>query len=189
MSAPVAALPFTYKRTSDSYSGLEYTETTEKSHGLLRLEEDRLVIQWRVSRTTARMGLGYETKEETDPVDEAWVPLSQLAAAHVRPPRFPFGFGKPKLVITASDLRAFERVAGPAGLSMEHPSQLEFTLAKGDLAAGADFAGELELAISELQLRLAEAAGHRGSIPTSNEERHRQLLRDADPPNESPGSR
>ncbi|HNV77747.1 MAG TPA: hypothetical protein PKH96_23905, partial [Gemmatimonadaceae bacterium] len=61
MSPPVAALPFTFTRSSDAFKGSEYTSTSETAHGLLRVDDDRLVIQWRVSRTTERMGRGYET--------------------------------------------------------------------------------------------------------------------------------
>lgn len=152
MHAPLAALPFSYTRSSHAHYGTEHTTTTETAHGLLRLEPDRLVIQWRVRRTTQRMGSVYETSGETDPVEEASVPVLQLASAEVRRARLPFGWGGATLVLTANDLRAFERVAGPAGLSMEHPSQLEFEIARRDRDAAEAFAGELELAISEQQL-------------------------------------
>ena len=66
----VSAVPFTLKRGSDLYtSGGGYESTTETAHGLVRLEEDRLVIQWRVALLTESMeGSGYETREAIDPV-------------------------------------------------------------------------------------------------------------------------
>ena len=153
VSPPVAALPFTFTRSSDAFKGSEYTSTSETAHGLLRVDDDRLVIQWRVSRTTERMGRGYETKEVTEPVREVSVPLNQLASAQVRPARL---FAAPRLVLTASDLRTFEAVAGPTGLSMEHPGELVLTIDKRHGDAAREFAGELELAISERLMRLAE---------------------------------
>ncbi len=54
--AVVSAVPFTLKRSSDLYtSGGGYESTTETAHGLVRLEEDRLVIQWRLAVVTESM--------------------------------------------------------------------------------------------------------------------------------------
>jgi hypothetical protein len=99
------------------------------------------------------MGAVYETSGETDPVAEASIPVSQLASAELRRSRLPFGWGGATLVLTSNDLRVFERIAGPAGLSMDHPSQLEFEIARRDRDAGEEFVSELMLAISEEQLR------------------------------------
>lgn len=151
--APIAALPFSFTRSSDAIKGAVYTSTSEAVHGLLRVEEERLVIQWRVSRTTERMGSGYESKDETEPVREVSAPLAQIAAAELRPGRL---FSPPRLVLTASDLRAFEEVAGPTGLSMEHPGELVLTIDKRHAAAAREFAADLEMAISERLMRLAE---------------------------------
>jgi len=166
----IAALPFTFTRSTDAYSVKEYTSTTETAHGLLRIEGDRLVVQWRVSRTTDRMGMGYESKEELEPVKETSVPLNELAAARIRRSWSLLGKGTPHLVLTATDLRTFEAVAGPTGLALAHPSQLEFTLAKRDGEAGEEFASELELAISEYQLRLAEGTSS-PALPVARAER------------------
>lgn len=149
--APVAALPFSFARASDAVTGAVYTSTSETVHGLLRVEEERLVIQWRVTRTTERMGRGYESKDETEPVREVSAPLAQIAAAELRPGRL---FSPPRLVLTASDLRAFEGVAGPTGLSMEHPGELVLTIDKRHAAAAREFAADLAMAISERGSRL-----------------------------------
>ena len=45
MSPPVAALPFVIRRLTDAFELSVYTATTITAHGLLRLEDDRLVIQ------------------------------------------------------------------------------------------------------------------------------------------------
>lgn len=159
----VSALPFIITQSTDAFADSQYTSTTETAHGLLRLERDRLVIQWRVHRTTDRMGAEFSSREEQDPVREISVPLAQLASAELRH-RWAMLGGKPRLVLTASDLRAFEGVAGPAGLSLGHPSRLEFTLQRHDADAGRDFAAELGLAIGDCQLRLAEGEG-RSALP------------------------
>ena len=61
------------------------------------------------------------------------------------------------LVLTAADLRAFEEVAGAAGLSLDHPAELALRLRGADLELGREFAGELELALAERALAAAEA--------------------------------
>lgn len=150
--APVAALPFSFARSSDAIKGAVYTSTSETVHGLLRVEEERLVIQWRVTRTTERMGGGYESNDEMEPVREVAAPLAHIAAAELRPGRL---FSPPRLILTASDLRAFEGVAGPTGLAMDHPGELVLTIDKRHAAAAREFAADLEMAISEHRSRSA----------------------------------
>lgn len=162
-----SALPFVISRSSDEYSGIEYTSTKVTAHGLLRIDEDRLIIQWRATRTTARMGIGYTTEEAHEPVRQVSVALRDLAAAKVVHGWRLFGRA-PRLVLTASDLRAFEAVTGPHGLALAHPSRLELQLQRGDADAGREFAAELEMAISDRELRLAEDSG-RPSLPRSPE--------------------
>ncbi len=163
MPSPIATLPFILKRSSDEITPGEYRSTTETAHGLLRLEPDRLVMQWRTHRATATMGAGYAEREEMDPMREVEVPLAWLAHAElVR--RWRWLWPAPCLVVTASDLRAFESVSGPDGLALANPSRLELRLARSETDAGREFAGELALAISERQLRLAEERT-RGALP------------------------
>jgi len=149
-----AALPFVLRRSEDVVGGREITSTTETIHGLLRLDRDRLHIQWRLARATQRVGKEIRTDHELAPVREVVVPLRALASANVRwrwrwPP-------DPYLVLTAADLRAFEEVAGEAGMSLDHPAELSLRLRRADRAAGAEFAAELELALAEHALRAAE---------------------------------
>ena len=149
-----AALPFILKRSHDVV-GLEITSTTETVHGLLRLEGDRVRVQWRVARETDHVGWQIRTDHEVEPVREAVIPLSAVAGATVRWQwwRWPPG---PYLVLTAADLRAFEEVAGAAGLSLNHPAELALRLRGADRALGNEFAGELELALAERALEAAE---------------------------------
>jgi hypothetical protein len=156
-----AALPFSLRRSHDVI-GEEITSTTETVHGLLRLDGERLVIQWRLLRATDRVGREIRTDRELEPVREVVIPLTGLAGAAVRVRwwRWPRG---PQLVLTAADLLAFESVAGEAGLSLAHPAELVLQLRRADRAAAAEFVGELELALAEHALHSAEA---RGSLPS-----------------------
>ena len=149
-----AALPFVLRRSSDIVGGLEITSTRETIHGLLRLDGDRLHIQWRVARSTDHVGMEIRTDKQVEPVREVVLPLSAVAGAAVRWRwRWPPGA---YLVLTAADLRAFEEVAGVAGLSLDHPAELELRLRGEDRAAGNEFVGELELALAERELAAAE---------------------------------
>jgi hypothetical protein len=66
-------------------------------------------------------------------------------------------------VLTAADLRAFEEVAGAAGLSLDHPADLQLRLRRSDRALGVEFAGELELAIAERELAEQQGLGELGT--------------------------
>lgn len=148
-----AAVPFVIHRKHDVV-GFEITSTKETVHGLLRLDGDELHIQWRVARKTERVGWQIRTDTEVEPVREVTVPLSAVGGATVRrrwrwPPVI-------YLVLTAADLRAFEEVAGAAGLSLDHPAELALRLRGADLELGHEFVGELELALAERALAAAE---------------------------------
>ena len=148
-----AALPFILKRSHDVV-GLEITSTTETVHGLMRLDGDRVHVQWRVARETDHVGWQIRTDHEVEPVREAVIPLSSIAGATVR---WRWGWPPgPCIVLTAADLRAFEEVAGAAGLSLEHPAELTLRLRRADRELGNEFAGELELALAERALAAAE---------------------------------
>jgi hypothetical protein len=130
-----AALPFVIHRKHDVV-GVEITSTKETVHGLLR-------VGWQI-----------RTDTEVEPVREVTVPLSAVGGATVRRRwRWPPGI---YVVLTAADLRAFEEVAGAAGLSLDHPAELALRLRGADLELGHEFVGELELALAERALAAAE---------------------------------
>ena len=62
------------------------TSTTERIHGLLRLDEDRLIIQWRLTRETQTLGAEIRTDEETEPVREVTIPIRAVAGASPEDP-------------------------------------------------------------------------------------------------------
>ena len=144
-----AALPFTLKRSDDVFSGGGMTSTTETVHGLRLLTEDRLVIQWRRARKTDHIGSEIRSEEEVEAVREVVISLSGLAGAAVRR-QWWHALTGPTLVLTASDLRAFEEVAGSGGLALRHPAELVLRLRRSHVLAAEEFAAELELAVAEL---------------------------------------
>jgi len=142
------ALPFTLRRSSDAMSSSEFSTTTETAHGLLRLEGESLVIQWRLARKTDRFGAAsMETDEELEAVREVVVPLSGVAGALVRRDWWRW-FTGPRIVLRASDLQAFEAVTGEDGLRLGHPAEIVLKLRRADVLAAEEFAAELELAVA-----------------------------------------
>lgn len=151
-----AALPFMLARTQDVIGVSEITSTREKVHGLLRLDADRLVIQWRVARSTDRVGARViRTDHQLEPVREVVLPLRSIAGAAVRWRWWEWPPG-PRLLLVAADLRAFEEIAGAAGLRLDHPAELALRLRHSDRLAARGFAGELSLALADLAIRDAE---------------------------------
>lgn len=145
--SPVA-LPFFIVRSSDVFSGSGFRSTREVVHGLLRLERDALVVQWRTLTQTDHYGKETRTDTEVAAVQRVVVPLDTVAGARVRVSRWN-PFGAPRLVLTASDLTAFEAIAGSAGLSLDHPAELVLRLRRADRLAAEEFAAELSLAVAE----------------------------------------
>jgi hypothetical protein len=151
------AFPFTLRRHSDVVGMELITSTRETTHGLLRFGDDGLRVQWRLSRATEHVGDEIRTDREIDPVQEVHVPPSALAGAAVRwlwnrwpPGRY--------LVITAADFRAFEEVAGLAGLKLDHPAQLVLPIRRGQNLPAREFAVEIELALADRAIRRAEGS-------------------------------
>lgn len=154
MTTPnVIALPFTLKRTKDVFGAAEYASTTETVHGLLRLQGDDLVIQWRVHRSTDRYGTEVRSDMEVEPVREVTVPLIRIANASVR--RL-WWERNPRLVLTAADLTAFEELAGAGGLSLAHPAELVLNVRREDRLRAREFAADVELASGDLAMQLED---------------------------------
>jgi hypothetical protein len=132
--------------------GAAITTTTEHINGLMLLTGDTLRLQWRVSRATQHIGSEIRTDVEIDPVFEVEVPITALAGAEVRL-RWWHRFRLPRgiqLVLRAADLRAFEVVAGKAGLLLSHPAELVIPVRPADHVSAREFAAELNLALAEM---------------------------------------
>lgn len=146
-----AAVPFTIKRSNDVFGSGSYTSTTETIHGLVRLDGDRLVFQWRLGRKTDYYGNEIRSDQKLEAVREVTVPLEAVAGAVVRQ-RWREILTTPKLVLTAADLRAFEEVAGEGGLSLKHPAELVLGIHRSDRMLAEEFSAELALAVAERAL-------------------------------------
>ena len=146
------------------------TTTTETVHGLLRVAEDHLWVQWRLARKTDHIGSEIRSEEEVEAVREVKIPLDGIAGAVVRHRWWQWPLGL-RLELTASDLGAFEEVAGQAGLRMAHPAQLVLKLKRRDRLAAEEFSAELALAVAERSLEAEpKYPGIPGPGPASGKE-------------------
>jgi len=148
-------LPFRIKRGDSVIKNGTVTTTNETIDGLLRLEEHHLVVQWRLERTTDLVGPEIRSDRALEPVREAIVPLSGLATCTVRGSWWPWS-SSIKVVLTASDMQAFEAVAGPRGLQLSHPAELIIAVRAQDRMAAREFASDVELAVATLSMKRAE---------------------------------
>jgi hypothetical protein len=151
----------------DAVGTREITSTRETIHGLIHLSGDRLLVQWRTSRSTDRVGKEIRTDRELEPVREVVLPLSALAGAKVRWSWFQWPPGA-ELILTAADLRTFEEIAGEAGLRLEHPAVLAIRIGRAARAAAREFVSEVELALAEQAIQAAEQAGQLSSDGVSD---------------------
>lgn len=155
-----ATLPFLVRRSSDVITGMRVTSTTETVHGLYRLEEQRLVVQWRLHTSTDEVGPQIRTDTSIGEVHEVAIPLAAIGGALLRRPWWAFG-RRLTLVLTANDLQAMDVLTGIDGLQLAHPGQLEVRIRPVDYDLAREFVADLALAISEYDFRLAA-----GSQPT-----------------------
>ena len=146
-----AALPFVIHREHGVVAGTEVTSTRDHLYGLLRLDGDRVVIQWRTSREVSRVGKEIRTDIELAPVREVELPLAALAGARTKR-IWRNWWLRDALVLNASDLRAFDELTSDQyspGLVLEHPAEVVLETRKSDRPLVREFIGELRLAISE----------------------------------------
>lgn len=143
-----AALAFSVKHSSDVIERSNVVSTEERIQGLLHLRGETLVIQWRTARRTDTVGMKIASEESVDAVREITLPLANIATAAVRQP-WPAWLRKPRLVLTAADLRAFEGLVGAGGLQRTHPAELSLPLDRRDRLAALEFAADLNLALAE----------------------------------------
>lgn len=131
-------------------------------HGVVRLEPDRLVVQWRLARQIQRMGaVSMDTSEEVEPVREVAVPLEKVSGALVRSRRWWRFWTGPRLVLTATDLTAFEEVARAGGLVLDHPGELVLHVRRDDVLCAEELAADLSLTLARLD---DDDAGRRGRL-------------------------
>lgn len=162
-----AALPFVLHREHGIISGGEVTSTRDQLHGLLYLDGEQLVVQWRTSREISRVGHEIRTDRELTTVREVALPLSALAGAGVRRVWRRWWFAE-ALVLTAADLRAFDALTGEGdlpGLVLEHPAEIVLEVRRTDREPLREFVSRLRLAISENLLAAYEAQLREPRLP------------------------
>jgi hypothetical protein len=169
-SARVATLPFQLTADHQVISNGTFTSTEERRHGVLRLERETLVVQWRVEREVQTVGPEIRTDVERAGMRDVPVPVRMLGDARVRS-RGRWWWQRWELVLTARDLVAFDRLAGDDGFVFDHPAELVLPVRRSDVALANDFASEVELAIAELALADAEDASALPS-PSARPTRH-----------------
>ena len=132
------AVPFTHWRMENSGGASGWSQTTTRVSGLVRLEDDGVVLQYRVSESVTRPGsMGPETSESE--VREHRVPLAALRSARVAG-----GWWWPRLVLAAADLRAFDGFPVPR----KSGEALSLRIALAHRADAADLASSVELALA-----------------------------------------
>jgi hypothetical protein len=151
---PRAALPFELSR-SNQVIGAEYRMITETIRGLIVLHDGQIAVQWRRERQTERYGAEVRSDRELEAVRATVVPLGALATVRVERRRWRRSMD---LVITASDLAAFDALAGQEGLQLAHPGELRLPVAPSARGQADEFASELALAIAQLALTRVEAS-------------------------------
>ena len=78
-----AAVPFLLQRRHDVV-GVAITTTRETVHGLLRLDGDKLYVQWRVALAIDHVGMTIRSDKQVEPVREVVIPLTAIAGAVVK---------------------------------------------------------------------------------------------------------
>ena len=134
----VSPVPFTLKRQEVTSATVRYEQVDTVVRGLLRLDDDELVVQWCEEETVTRMDWGYSREKSESEVREKRVPLAALRSAQLRRRWWLFT----DLALAAADLRAFEGVPGGRG------SELVVRIARADRSAAADLASSIELALA-----------------------------------------
>ncbi len=109
------------------------------------------------------MGSEMRADQEVQPVLQIVVLLSGVSGAIVRRRwRWLDWLTGPRLVLTASDLGAFEELAGRDGLSLDHPAEFVLRLRRSDALAGRESGAELALAKAQYDLAAVE---RRAALP------------------------
>ena len=165
-AARFATLPFELATEEQVIGNGSVTTTQHRRHGVLRLEGDALVVQWRVDRVTHRVGPEIRTDAASDGLREVTVPVRLLGGARVRARRRLFR-QRHDLLLVARDLTAWVGLAGQDGFVFDHPAELVLPVRAADREVAEEFASELALAIADRQLADATTGRLPGASPGS----------------------
>ncbi|HYW31555.1 MAG TPA: hypothetical protein VE869_08620 [Gemmatimonas sp.] len=155
--ARVATLPFELTSNHQVIGAGTFTRTEERRHGVLRLERDTLVVQWRVEREVRQYGPETRTDVERDGLRDVAVPVRMLGDVRVST-RGRLWWRRWELVVTARDLVAFDGLVGADGFVFDHPATLVLPVQTSNIELAQEFASEVALAVAELAMADAVAA-------------------------------
>ncbi len=144
MSIGGPAVPFTLverdQQTTTGGGTWRQVQIKRVASGLARLDDDALVLQFRVRETVTRMGgtAGYDQDTTESELREAVVPLAAVRSALVRGL-----WWWTRLVLAAADLRAFD------ALPAVRRGEVALRIAPRDRADALELASQLEMALAQ----------------------------------------
>lgn len=126
-------IPFKIRRaTRDSNT---YLQTATHVHGLVGMEDDEVVLQYRI--TTVRQRIGAMPERTESEVGEARIPLDAIRRAEVRR-----GWFRTRVVLLPANLHSFGGIPGFTG------DELVLTIPRAERAGAADLVSSIEMALS-----------------------------------------
>lgn len=129
------------KRAQDHATGGRFAWSTFKVHGVLQVDEDRVVLEWAVTASTGEVdGIDVKMGVEELPVEALELPLERLYEARV-----PRGWWRPHLTLIANDLSLFKGIPGAEGTS------LRLFIERADRRLALHIAGDINDAIRRAQ--------------------------------------
>lgn len=180
------ALPFLVQRRTgvvarpaiDGSTRGSVTSTRETVEGLLILDGDRLVVQWRVAREVQHIGEEIRSDSEVEPVQEVVLPLTGFATPRLRR-KWRRWRRRWEVVITAADLRTLEPLRERGGIQLAHAAEMIISIEAADRDAAAMFVKEMDYALAEEAFRDAEAIGGESpaKVDSNGAPRSRRLSR------------
>ncbi|MGH7720497.1 MAG: hypothetical protein ACREON_16825 [Gemmatimonadaceae bacterium] len=143
-----SALPFTLRVAGKSRVERGYVaETKYRVHGVARVQNARLVLEWSGTMEIAEAGRGGAgTRTEPIPLARTELPLLQVTSAELRS-----RWWRPRLELVISDLGAAIAIPGSRG------GRVVLRLARRDWTAASDLVSTVELERADAMLRAADA--------------------------------
>jgi hypothetical protein len=103
------------KPSQDHATGGSFAWSTFKVHGVLQVDEDRVVLEWAVTESSGKVdGVDVKMDVKELPVEAVELPIERLyeAKAHT-------GWWKPRVTLIANDLRLFQGIPGVEGTGLQ----------------------------------------------------------------------
>lgn len=142
-----SVLPFRLKAASETHIAAWHSRTVSyRIHGLARLEDGFLVIQWSGSAQVVEMkGTGSRVKEETLPVRTVRLPVTHVAGLALEG-----RWWRWRVVLRATDLAALAEVPGA------RDGALTLWIARRDRVLATELIANLEIQQADAALAAAE---------------------------------